>query len=99
VEWLKVKALISCHSTEKKTKKSFGWAWWFTSVFSATQQLEIGRRVMVGDQPRQKVSDTPSQQKKLGMVVCSCHPSYARGLSRRFMIQAGQQKCETLSQK
>jgi hypothetical protein len=47
-------------------------------------------RIEVQSQPRQKASEIPSH--KLGMVVYTCHPSYARGLNRRISIQAGLSK-------
>jgi ribosomal protein L31 len=44
-----------------------------------------------------KLAKLPSQPINLGMVVHACHPSYTRGINRRFMVQAGlMQKFETL---
>jgi hypothetical protein len=45
-------------------------------------------RIMVQGQPRQNVSETPSQPIKLVMVVHTCHPSYVGGINRRIMVQA-----------
>jgi hypothetical protein len=36
-------------------------------------------RIKVPGQLGQKVHMTPSQQKKLGVVVHACHPSYSAG--------------------
>jgi hypothetical protein len=36
------------------------------------------RRITVQGQLIQKVLETPSHQKKLGMVTITCHPSYYR---------------------
>jgi hypothetical protein len=46
-------------------------------VISATLEAEI-RRTAVPGQPEQKVPKIPSQQKRLGVVVLTCHPSYRR---------------------
>jgi hypothetical protein len=43
----------------------------------ATWEVEIGR-MMVRGPPGEKVCKTPSEQKKLGIVVHVCHPSYCR---------------------
>jgi hypothetical protein len=48
--------------------------WWLTLILIATWDSEIGRTVMPG-QPGQKVCKNPSQQKNLGMVAHTCHPS------------------------
>jgi hypothetical protein len=42
--------------------------------------------------PREKVSETPFQQKKLYMVVCAFIPSYMGSVSRRTVVQASQGK-------
>jgi hypothetical protein len=34
------------------------------------------RRIVVSDQSREKVHKTPSQQKKAGHGVCTCHLDY-----------------------
>jgi hypothetical protein len=36
-----------------------------------------------------RVSENPSQQNKLGLVVCVYNTSYAVGIGRRIMVQAG----------
>jgi hypothetical protein len=46
------------------------------------------RRVEVVGQSGQKVSETPPQQTKLGMVVHTHHPSYVGGVNRRIMAEA-----------
>jgi hypothetical protein len=43
----------------------------------ATREAEIDRTVVPG-QPEKNVCENASQWKKLGMVVCACHPSYYR---------------------
>jgi hypothetical protein len=52
-------------------------------VIPATWEAEMGR-ITAGSQPRQNVSETPISTNKLGMVVYSCNPSYARGIGRRI---------------
>jgi hypothetical protein len=45
------------------------------SVILATWEAEMGR-IKIPGQPRQKsLQDPISMEKKLGVVVCSCHPS------------------------
>jgi hypothetical protein len=44
-------------------KENFIQAQWFTPVISATQEVEIGRIVILG-QPKQKVSKIPSKSRK-----------------------------------
>jgi hypothetical protein len=44
--------------------------WWFTPIITATWEVEI-RRMEVQGQPRQKVSETPSQSKS-GIVGQNC---------------------------
>jgi hypothetical protein len=41
-------------------KSNLSWAWWFTPAIPATWEAE-NRRIMVPGQPRQKVSEIPSQ--------------------------------------
>jgi hypothetical protein len=48
-------------------------------VIPATEEAEIGR-IMVLEQPRQKVSKTSFQQ--AGMVVPACDLSYSGGVGR-----------------
>jgi hypothetical protein len=43
-------------------------------VILATWEAEIGR-ITVPGQPKQNVYKTLSQQKKLGVVVCTCYQS------------------------
>jgi hypothetical protein len=51
--------------------------------------MEIGRFLIQG-QPKQKVSNILiSTNKKLGMVVYTCHPSYLGSIYRRITAQAG----------
>jgi hypothetical protein len=50
----------------------FGQVWWLASVIPATQEVKIGRNKFPG-QPGQKVSETPSQQNKLGVMMGVCH--------------------------
>jgi hypothetical protein len=44
------------------------WVLWLKPIISPTRKAEMGR-IMVQDQPEQKVSETPSQQNKQGVVV------------------------------
>jgi hypothetical protein len=39
------------------------------------QETDI-RKIAIPGQPRPKVCETLFQEKKLGIVVCACHPSY-----------------------
>jgi hypothetical protein len=65
------KALDWMPSTKKKNKNPGA------SVILTTWETEIGR-ISVGGYPWQKVWETLSQQKKLGVMVHACHPSYCR---------------------
>jgi hypothetical protein len=47
--------------------------WWY---IPAIQEVEIGRIAVLG-QPS-LVHETPLHQKKVGMVVYTCHPSFGR---------------------
>jgi hypothetical protein len=60
------------------------------SVIIATGEVEVGR-IVVGSQPGHilLITKTPSQPKKLGMVVCACLPTYVRSINRRTVIRAG----------
>jgi hypothetical protein len=53
---------------------------------SAIQEAAI-RRIKGGDQPRQKVNETPSQPIKLGIVVYICHPRHMGSINRRIEVQ------------
>jgi hypothetical protein len=44
-------------------------------IILTTEEAEI-RKNMVQDHPLQKVYETLSQKKKLGMMACTCQPSY-----------------------
>jgi hypothetical protein len=44
-------------------------------------------RTAVGGQTRQKVSKTPPQENKTGVVLHACHSSDAGGIKRRIMAQ------------
>jgi hypothetical protein len=44
-------------------------------------------KIIVQSQSRQKVCETPSQP-TAGMVIYSCHPSYAGSINRRIVVQA-----------
>jgi hypothetical protein len=61
--------------------------WWFTSVIPAAQEAEIGR--IVFEASLGKKSERPiSINKKLGVVVHTCHPSYAGSMRIWMAIQA-----------
>jgi hypothetical protein len=51
------------------------------------QEAEI-EKIMVGGQLGQKVNETPSQPKKLGLIVPACHSSYMGSINRRIVLQA-----------
>jgi hypothetical protein len=72
-------------------------------VIPAMKEVEIGR-IMLPGQPRpknkkRKVCKTLSQQKKLGVMACSCHPSYGRKQNRRNPNQYNLGKGKTLPPK
>jgi hypothetical protein len=47
------------------------------------------RKIKVEANSRRKVHETPiSTNKKLGMVVLTCHPSYEAIVNRTFVVQA-----------
>jgi hypothetical protein len=46
-------------------------------------------KIKVRNQPGQNVSQTPSSAEKLGMVTCTCHPSYVDIINKRIGVQAG----------
>jgi hypothetical protein len=56
------------------------------TVIPATQKAVTGR-IAVQGQHRQKVSETPSQQNMLGMVVHAYHPSYEECISKGITIR------------
>jgi hypothetical protein len=59
---------------------------------------EIGRIWAETSQSKKLVR--PHLNKKLGVVVHACHPSYVGGVSRRIAVQASPgKKHETLSEK
>jgi hypothetical protein len=60
---------------QKALENQNDWAQWLMSIILATWEAEIGKTAIQG-YPRQKVPETLYQQKKLGMVVWACHPSY-----------------------
>jgi hypothetical protein len=53
------------------------------SVIEATQEAEI-RRITVLDHPYAKNYQYPISVNKSGVVVHTCHPSYAGGLDMRM---------------
>jgi hypothetical protein len=55
-------------------------------VVPVTWKAQI-RRIMVTDQSRGKKLARPISTNKLGMVTCTCHPSYARSINGRITIQ------------
>jgi hypothetical protein len=57
-------------------------------IILATQEEEIGK-IVVPSQPGQKVIETPSQQKELGMMANACHRSYMGGVNRKNAVQTG----------
>jgi hypothetical protein len=44
-------------------------------IIPVTEEMEVGK-IAVGDQPMQKVSETPISTNKLGMIVHACGPIY-----------------------
>jgi hypothetical protein len=47
-------------------------------IIPAAQETEI-RRIMVWEQPKQKVIETPILISKPGVAVYACNPSYGEG--------------------
>jgi hypothetical protein len=68
-------------------------AWWSVPVIPATWESEIWW-ITVPVQLRQRSLYDPSHQKKLDMVLCSCHPSYGKkhkiGRYQSKLAQPGQ---------
>jgi hypothetical protein len=56
-----------------------GLAWWLTLIIPGTREAEI-RRTVVQYQPGKNSTN------RLGVVVCTCHPSYVGGINRRTMV-------------
>jgi hypothetical protein len=79
-------ALCLIPSTARKQTRK-GWAQWLIAETQATPEALI-RSIKVWGQPGQKVSKTPFSINKLGMVVCSCNPSYVGGIGSRIVTQA-----------
>jgi hypothetical protein len=66
--------------------------WWFIPVISASQEVEI-RTIMVQDQSGQNMVARPhfnqyNNNKKLGVAVCVCHPSYVVNVNRKIAVHA-----------
>jgi hypothetical protein len=57
----------------------------------------IDRRILGGGQPRQRVSQTLSQENKPDVVRHTSNPSYMGGLGRNIVVKDGPgKKCKTL---
>jgi hypothetical protein len=76
-----------------KLLKTLGQAWWRMPKVPGTPQVEI-RRIMVGGQPLQKVSEIPILTKRPGRVVCSCNHNYVRVIGRKTAVW-GQPQADT----
>jgi hypothetical protein len=64
-----------CQKKEKEENYLRARCQWLMPVILTTCKSEISR-IKAPDLPGQKVLETQSQQKKLGIVACACHPSY-----------------------
>jgi hypothetical protein len=58
---------------------------WHVPVVPTTPEVEI-KKIMVPNQPRQKVRETPAQPKSWALVVHACDSSYAGGTNRRIRV-------------
>jgi hypothetical protein len=68
-------------------------------IIAATREAKIRRTEFQG-QPRGKISKTPSQQNKLGVMVHNYNHSYAGGIDRRIKVHCWPQvKSDTLPKK
>jgi hypothetical protein len=71
---------------------------WLTSKIPATWEVEIERIIVQGQ--AKKIWETQSQQKMLGVLVHTCHPSYMDGIGRDTAFQGlPRQNCKTLFEK
>jgi hypothetical protein len=71
--------------------------WWLMPVTPAMQEAEI-RRILVQNQPGQKVKEDPISINKLGMVVHFCNSSYVGGHIGGLWSETGPgPKCKTIS--
>jgi hypothetical protein len=64
---------------ERKKEITQGWVKWLTPAMPATWEAEIRRMEARGQ----------TEQKNLGVVVHTCHSSYAGSINRRIKVQAG----------
>jgi hypothetical protein len=75
--------------------------WWHAPVIPSYAKAEI-RRTTVPDQPKpnKDLQDPISTEKKLGVVVCACHPSDSeKNKIGRLWSRSAWGKSETLSPK
>jgi hypothetical protein len=60
---------------------------WLMPIILATWEEDVGRNTVRG-QPKEKVKETFSINKKQGIVIHACHSKAAGRLNRTIMIQA-----------
>jgi hypothetical protein len=67
-------------------------------VILPLREAERGR-IWVQGKPEQKRHEIPSQQNKLSVVVCACHPSHAGSRNRIEGPDQSEHKSEALFEK
>jgi hypothetical protein len=72
----------------------YGQSWKYMPIIPAIQEVET-RKTEVQGQPRQKISETPSQTSKSVIAVCVYNPNYMGGTGKRVAIH-GQPQAKSM---